>query len=170
MTTYYFDMPALTNSMKSVPVKVNGVNIFVLEKFFINNWQKILTGIMPGFVTNIRICDDGEVIAKTIDTVKIFGRPRWTLFDITRHSTSLLKDQSMAKSHPRASISIDGLEYKFEKDFGSKETKILLNDEVIVTMAYDKALPPRSYRIDFFVDYLNEPLFICLLYTYDLGV
>ena len=30
MTTYYFDMPALTNSKKRVPVKVNGVNVFVL--------------------------------------------------------------------------------------------------------------------------------------------
>jgi len=37
-------------------------------------------------------------------------------------------------------------------------------------MSYDKALPPRSYQIDFFVDHLNEALFVCLLYTYDLGV
>lgn len=170
MTTYYFDMPALTNSKKRVPVTINGVNVFVLEQFFINSWQKILTGIMPGFITNIQVRRKEEVMAKTIDTVEIFGRPRWTLFDLNKQSTYLLKDQSMVKSHPRASVSIDGLEYKIKKDFGSKETKVWLNDEVIIIMSYDKALPPRSYRIDFFVDHLNEALFVSLLYTYDLGV
>jgi hypothetical protein len=77
---------------------------------------------MPGFITNIQVRRKEEVMAKTIDTVKIFGRPRWTLFDLNKQSTYLLKDQSMVKSHPRASVSIDGLEYKIEKDFGSKET------------------------------------------------
>lgn len=48
MTTYYFDMPALTNSKKRVPVTINGVNVFVLEKFFINTWQKFYPASCQG--------------------------------------------------------------------------------------------------------------------------
>ncbi|MGD7043192.1 tubby C-terminal domain-like protein [Jeotgalibacillus proteolyticus] len=170
MSIYHFDMPVLTNSMAPLSVKDRGgVEVYSIKKFFTAKWQGILTGIMPGFVTNVRVFRRNEEVAETIDAVRLFGRPRWEVRDLVNGLSYTLQDKSMVKTHPRAVISIESKEYIIESNFGDKETIVSLDNKKVVRLSYTGRIPPREYTIEFFDENLNEALFICLLYTYEIG-
>jgi len=154
------------------PVSVvdrNGTEVFTMERFFRNKWQSFLCGVLPGFVTNIRMHYNGEQVAETIDTMKMLGRPNWDVKDVSSGTIAVLQDKSMAKTHPRASIMLNANEYKIESNFGEKETRVYLEDELLLTMTSNNILPPRKFKLEFLRDDLNEALFICLLYTYEIS-
>ncbi|KIL42792.1 hypothetical protein KP77_34220 [Jeotgalibacillus alimentarius] len=170
MNTYKYQMPALTNSMEAISVKgIYNEEVYTIERFFQSKWQSVLTGIMPGFVTNVRVYRNGEAVAETIDAVKMFGRPRWEVNNLISDANFILQDKSMVKTHPRAIFYMDDTEYNIESDFGDKETRVYLEDELVLTMSYNKSLPPREMTLEFLRPDLNEAVFICLLHTYDIG-
>lgn len=170
MNTYKYQMPALINSMEIISVKgIYNEEVYAIEKFFRSKWQSVLTGIMPGFITNVRVYHNGEAVAETIDTVKMFGRLRWEVYDLSSGANFILQDKSMVKTHPRAIFYMDDTEYNIESDFGDKETRVYLEDELVIKISYNRSLPPREMTIEFLRPGLNEAVFICLLHTYDIG-
>ncbi|WP_142303569.1 tubby C-terminal domain-like protein [Evansella halocellulosilytica] len=166
-----YGMPALTNSTKEIKVKDHtGEEVFTLKKYYNNNFQKFLSILMPGFVSNVLVKKHGKLVAKSKDIFTL-GRPKWDIYDHQHKNDEAirLQDIRVVRTHPKAKFSIGSDNYKIERVFGSKTTTVIKNGNKIVEMKFDKSLPPRNMEIHFIEENNYVPLLLCILHTYELS-
>lgn len=166
-----YDLPMMTNSTKEISVKEwDGSEVLTMQKFFKNKAQIILGTLMPGFVTNITVRKNSKIVAQS-NEIFTLGRPKWNIEYKDEKGTKVirLQDTRLVKTRPRATFHIDSDEFKIERDFGERTTKLYRNGELVGQLQYDKIIPPRKNTVRFFTERLNVPLLLCILHTHEMS-
>ena len=160
-----YTTPVLKNSTKEISVRNrHNEEVLILQKFFKNKLEQVLSSLRPGMFTNIIVKENNKTVVISNDKFS-FGRTKWEV-DF-QGSSIMLMDKSVTAIHPRAVFEVNGKEYQIELNFGDKRVMIYSNArDKIAELTHEKMVPSKCHISEVFHEEIDLRLLLCIVHTF----
>lgn len=173
MEQFFFKKPILRKSTEKIPVyNSEGVIVCYIQRYFENWIQRTIDMVLDELFIHVKVFNDNNEVminGKEILSIKNLVFSKWELKDNDGNLISL-KDKTKIKTNPRLEFKYKDNEFKLEKDFGDKTTRIRDNrNNIICEIVYDKPIPPSNITISHRdLKSIDVFLIVCVYYIFTL--